>query len=125
MAMRGQRLLIVPTLAALALVGAGAGCGNEAPLFPTYHNDVQPIMQAHCIRCHGAGGTLNLDPDIPVINGSMTPKTTDFTTYDKLKAAAPTLQAFILSGPMPPPPSTKLDSYDYDTIVTWANNPLP
>ena len=128
MVMRGQRLLIV---AALALVGAGAGCGNDAPLFPTYHNDIKPIMAAHCIRCHGAGGTMNMDPDIPVISPSknQTPVLGNFTSFAGLMPfTGPNggaLKLKIDTLPMPPPPSTALDSYDYDTIVTWATNPLP
>ena len=32
---------------------------------PTYAADVQPIFVAHCVMCHGRGGTLNdaLNPD--------------------------------------------------------------
>jgi hypothetical protein len=44
-------------LAALAL----AGCEKPVPAMPTYTNDVLPIFEAHCIRCHGAGGSLNAD----------------------------------------------------------------
>jgi hypothetical protein len=44
-------------LAALALVG----CEKPVPATPTYTHDVQPILEAHCARCHGAGGTLNID----------------------------------------------------------------
>ena len=125
MAMRGQRLLIVELLAALAFVGAG--CGNEAPLFPTYHNDVKPILEAHCIRCHGAGGMLNTDPDIPLISGVMKPNATDLTTYTGVKAPAVFLVLIpsINTLPMPPPPSTALDSYDYDTLANWVANGGP
>jgi hypothetical protein len=44
-------------LAALAL----GGCGKPVPATPTYTEDVLPILEAHCVRCHGAGGTLNAD----------------------------------------------------------------
>lgn len=44
-------------LAALAL----AGCEKPVPATPTYTADVLPIFEAHCVRCHGAGGTLNAD----------------------------------------------------------------
>jgi mono/diheme cytochrome c family protein len=49
----------------LALGGlAGGGCTAESvPNVPTYENDVKPIMEARCIRCHGAGGMLNADPN--------------------------------------------------------------
>jgi hypothetical protein len=129
MAMRARTLLIVAALSGVAF--SGAGCGNEAPLFPTYHNDIKPIMAAHCIRCHGAGGTMNMDPDIPVIMPSknQTPVLGDFTSLAGLMPfTGPnggTLKQKIDILPMPPPPSTALDSYDYDTIVTWASTPLP
>ncbi|HEY2731156.1 MAG TPA: hypothetical protein VGK52_14535 [Polyangia bacterium] len=46
------------TLAALAL----AACQEPVPKTPTFEVDVKPIFQANCVRCHGAGGTLNADP---------------------------------------------------------------
>jgi hypothetical protein len=57
-------------LAALAL----AACEKPVPAMPTYTADVQPILEAHCVRCHGAGGTLNadarsLEPSSPPPNG--------------------------------------------------------
>jgi hypothetical protein len=45
-------------LAALAL----AGCEKPVPATPTYSKHVLPILEAHCVRCHGSGGTLNADP---------------------------------------------------------------
>jgi hypothetical protein len=49
------------------LVGAGAlsGCGeNPVPETVLFNLDVQPLLQARCVRCHGAGGTLNADSDL-------------------------------------------------------------
>src|SRR5262249_29554912 len=31
-----------------------AGCGAEVPPQPTWFDDVQPILTANCVRCHGA-----------------------------------------------------------------------
>ena len=45
----------------LGALPALAGCGSsEAPIpeMPTFAADVQPILAAHCVRCHGAGGML-------------------------------------------------------------------
>lgn len=37
------------------VLGAGlAACGGEVPASPTYFDDVQPILRANCVRCHGA-----------------------------------------------------------------------
>lgn len=51
-----MRHLLVPRL--LSLVGAlgvlGLGACSELPSTPTYFDDVQPILQANCARCHGA-----------------------------------------------------------------------
>ena len=47
------------TLALAALVG---GCEDAIPASPTFEVDVKPIFLANCVRCHGAGGTLNADP---------------------------------------------------------------
>jgi mono/diheme cytochrome c family protein len=39
------------------------GCAEDpVPFDPGYAADVQPIMMAHCVRCHGGGGKLNADP---------------------------------------------------------------
>ena len=45
---------------ALLLAAAGAGCTiyPAEPTSPTYAKDVQPILAAHCTRCHGGDGTL-------------------------------------------------------------------
>jgi hypothetical protein len=45
-------------LGAILLAGAMltglAGCSREAPV--SYARDVQPILQANCLRCHQTGG---------------------------------------------------------------------
>jgi hypothetical protein len=127
--MRGHKLLYVAALAGLALVGT-AGCDNPGdnspPPFPSYAEDVQPILFAHCVRCHGSGGTLNADPDIAPINSTMKPNMMDdFTTYAGAKTFAPLFKSAIDNYPMPPPPSERLDAYTYDTLITWAKNPQP
>ena len=53
-----RRGVIVLVLAA----GALGGCEEPVPKTPTFSVDVRPIFEAHCVRCHGAGGTLNEDP---------------------------------------------------------------
>ena len=47
--------------AALAVLTFSA-CQEPVPKTPTFAVDVKPIFEAHCVRCHGAGGTLNKDP---------------------------------------------------------------
>jgi hypothetical protein len=133
--MRGQRLFFVAALAVGALVGA-PGCGNDGvPPFPTYENDIRPLMAANCVRCHGAGGTLNLDPDVTTkINSSFVPTNGDFTRLDDANgrngllhytAAGPGLAAMNLFLPqMPPPPADPLSGWYKDLLETWVNNPI-
>ena len=45
-------------LFALAFAGLTLGCSPEVPANPTYTNDVKAILDAHCVRCHGANDTL-------------------------------------------------------------------
>jgi hypothetical protein len=53
------------TMLALSLAAAGAGCTiyPAEPASPTFTKDVQPILAAHCVRCHGAGNSLTNEAD--------------------------------------------------------------
>jgi hypothetical protein len=53
------------TAFALLLAAAGAGCTvyPAEPTSPTFAKDVQPILAAHCTRCHGGDGTLTNEVD--------------------------------------------------------------
>jgi hypothetical protein len=134
MAMRTHSLLVVFAFAAGALVGV-AGCENSVPPFPSYEKDVKPIMSANCIRCHGAGGTLNTDPDIPKVNGTTTPSASDFTQLGNSNghnglmmyaAGGPLAGAMTIFLPqMPPPPSPALGGYELDVFQAWLKNPAP
>ncbi|HEY2731157.1 MAG TPA: hypothetical protein VGK52_14540 [Polyangia bacterium] len=128
MGMRAHGFFLITMLAGIGLVGA-AGCLNSVPERPSYERDIKPLMEAHCIRCHGAGGTLNADPDIAKISGVQKPLATDFTSLNGLMPltgpAEPALELFIRSLPMPPPPSDLLTSWESDLLFTWAKNPLP
>ena len=75
-------LLFAVAVAAIA----AAGCNAYAPVpdHPAYDIEVRPIFMAHCARCHGAGGTLNVateptGPDAAVLP-SITSGLTQFTT---------------------------------------------
>jgi hypothetical protein len=131
MSMRSRQLLLV---AAVAAVLGSSGCENAVPLFPRYTTDIKPIMQGHCIRCHGGGGMLNADPVIAPISNSQKPTQGDFTqladkgmTFGLMHytgALAPAFKAFVDNDPMPPPPAPPLTPFEYDTLMTWMSNPL-
>ena len=62
--MRRNGLLVTTALASV-LAGLGGACSIEdTPHAPTYTLDIQPLVLSRCVRCHGAGGHLNADPDI-------------------------------------------------------------
>jgi hypothetical protein len=137
-AMRGTTVSLI-ALAGLAAVLGGAGCvesSGDEPVNPSYTRNIKPLMEAHCIRCHGAGGTLNGDPDIAKVNGSMAATNGDFTTLADASATifglmhyvngapgAPSMGLFLPS--MPPPPAPPLTTWEKDVLLKWLANPLP
>ena len=126
----------LPVVLALLAV-LGAGCGEEpAPLFPSYATDVKPLVAARCIRCHGAGGMLNTDPDSTPVLGVQKPNNSDFTRLDDANGnygllhytsagagGVKSLTTFLSM--MPPPPAPPLTDREYNILVNWAKNPLP
>jgi hypothetical protein len=136
MAMRAKSLLIPLVLALPGVLAGVAGCGNNVPPFPTYSKDVKPIMEANCIRCHGAGGSLNADPDIAKVNGQPAPTMSDFTQladangrfgllhYTSQTPGGVTLMTAFLPQ-MPPPPSPVLGGYELDVLEAWIKDPRP
>jgi Copper type II ascorbate-dependent monooxygenase, C-terminal domain len=83
---------LVPALTALLL-----GC---APAAPTWHSDVEPIVQARCQSCHVEGGIAPFA----------------LTTYAQAQAMAPAIAAAVSSGSMPPWRAGEAD-------VTYLRNP--
>ena len=52
-----------PILASLSLLMA---CPAAAPPGPTWHQDVLPIVERHCLRCHSGGGIGTFVMDDPL-----------------------------------------------------------
>ncbi|HVZ72308.1 MAG TPA: hypothetical protein VHJ20_08030 [Polyangia bacterium] len=119
---------------AFATVASGfvAGCGeNPVPEMITYEKDVGPLLNARCVRCHGAGGTLNKDPDISPawIAGKMTdgmpdhhdtPQSAMFDTLAHAKMYANGFVKLWLDYPMPPPPGAQLTDREREILLNWT-----
>ena len=62
-----------------------AACSSHTdpvPAMPSYATDVEPIFAAHCIRCHGEGGTLNAAPNPDGTRGPGAPSLCYLQMYD-------------------------------------------
>ncbi len=137
--MRRCQSVLVARLAvgAIALMGGAlwSCCGNDVPIRPSYRINIAPLMEAHCTRCHGAGGTLNGDPDSPGVLGQPAggpPTNGDFTSlagsngHKGLSSYnAALMKTYIESGPMPPPPAPPLTDWEYTMLLEWCDNQIP
>jgi hypothetical protein len=134
-------------LAAGALAAGAAACGSSGtapvPVAPTYATDVRPILLQHCVRCHGAGGTLNVDPtstaQTPPPNGyfdhyedqgDCTPGdggALPATCKQGAASLAPGMATLVDNDEMPPAPAPLLSTHDRQVIDRWAAEtpPLP
>jgi hypothetical protein len=128
----------------VAAVLSLAACAPEVPAAPTYANDVQPILMAHCVRCHGANDMLNALPEAAHLRAPM-PLLCYFQrladegdcatgTSTTCKHGAQYCALMIpprLSYPrgnigiMPPAPSDPLNDWEKDVLQRWALNPAP
>jgi hypothetical protein len=120
-------------LVILVLALAAGACEPEKPAMPSFAVDVGPILASHCVRCHGAGGTLQGEPGDPL--GA--PTVCHFNIYDDVgdcnadpttcqtgaKTCSAIFEAYLPS--MPPPPAAKLNAWELDVLRTWAKNPTP
>jgi hypothetical protein len=124
------------SLFALALGVSVMACSPEVPANPTYTKDVKPILDAHCVRCHGE--TLTPDPNLPTempvichlnrfgddctnpaacTSGAASPTCTGLSTL-YIVAADSTGKR------MPPPPSDPLNDWEVDVLTRWFKAPV-
>jgi hypothetical protein len=122
-------------------------CEKPVPKNPSFDVDVKPLFEAHCVRCHGAGGTLNKDPlsvlatEVPG-NGYLasyqdvrdcTPDAMLNTPKDCARGARSEAEMgsidFYLHFPgvlrMPPAPSEPLTDWEMELVETWLKNGYP
>jgi hypothetical protein len=139
-------LLCSLALAAVAL----AGCEEPVPATPTFAHDVLPIFRAACVRCHGAGGTRNMDPAMTgVYKGETAPGgyldsygDVGDCTVDPVTMRTPAscgkgalseasniniyLNVFPPALRMPPSPSEPLARWEHEVVDNWlAEKPVP
>ena len=120
-------------LVILVLAAFSGACEPEKPAMPSFALDVQPILAAHCLRCHGAGGTLQGEPGDPLgvpgvcyfdLYETLGDCNTDPTTCKTgTKTCALIWEAYFPI--MPPPPAAKLNDWELSVLRTWAKNPIP
>ena len=130
-------------LFALALGVSATGCSPEVPAAPTYTKDVQPILAAHCVRCHDE--TFRTDP--VGILGNKTPLLCHLNRYGNMPADCPdpatcsygagspscaTMIPALIVLPdgeakrMPPAPADPLNDWEKDVLTRWGRtNPPP
>jgi hypothetical protein len=122
---------------ALLAIGCGPPPGPDKPSFAT---DIRPIMLAHCVRCHGAGGKLNADPDsIGAMYRNKAPNALFLDTFEDpsncpvascqgARKGAPFFANFLPGmgdDRMPPKPSDPLSDTQIELVLRWAKNPAP
>jgi hypothetical protein len=123
-----------PAIALLVLVAAVSACEPEKPAMPSFARDVAPIFKAHCVRCHGAGGTLNAEPRDPMDARPTLCHLNIYNDEGDCSAAMPvncrrgalicasSILSLLNAQPsaiMPPPPA-ELNDWEKDVIATWA-----
>jgi hypothetical protein len=148
MAAKSNSMRTKRRFAALAFAGALASllaaCSPEVPANPTYTTDVKAILDAHCVRCHGAGDMLNAYPH----GGSSNPTPrrcylqrfgdegdcSNVTNPDCKPGVGntvcgPLISLYINTTPgstlfMPPPPSDPLNDWEKEVIARWTTQGL-
>jgi hypothetical protein len=149
-----KQILLCRFMLALALAALPAACSAPVPASPSYEANVRPIFMSHCVRCHGAGGTLNqafnpTGPDAaPLTSDPLKPITCYLNQYDDTNCTpgdaglpanchhgakfcttiANGIGVRIHGGgtarPMPPPPAPPLDDWELKVVDAWLLNPV-
>jgi hypothetical protein len=140
--------MLMVAVAGAAMAATGCNAYPSAPTNPAYDIDVRPIFMAHCVRCHGAGGTLNnptepTGPNAPIIPSVSDPTVQNtfavanlyldqyYSTATKNGAASLTglIGGVVVSSAkppqaMPPAPAPRLNDWEVGTVVNWTKNPI-
>src|ERR1035438_2683253 len=84
--MRGAILGVVILGAGLHAAPPGGGPGTQVNPAPTFHRDIEPILQRRCQTCHRDGEAAPM----PLL------------TYEQARPWAKAIRASVLTGKMPP-----------------------
>src|SRR5665647_1266062 len=116
------RLAVVSVL--VSVIGSLAGCGDGLPASPTYFTDIQPILRANCVRCHGADP---VDPKIAKFRLDRYVKG-DAATFDAWDYAqgttqdpAPMIRVAVDQESPAMPPDYALTDRQRDILARWRS----
>lgn len=111
------------------VLGAGlAACGGEVPASPTYFDDVQPILRANCVRCHGA---VPSDPKIAKfrLDRYVKDDAATFDAWDYAQAsagdAAPMIRVAVDLESPAMPPDYALTERQREILARWVMQGAP
>jgi hypothetical protein len=130
-------MMMTRRLLGLGLALFAIGCSPPAgPDNPSFEKDIKPIMLAHCVRCHGAGGKLNADPDsIGGTYRNKPPLNLYLDSFDDpacpagvsclgAKRGSGTFSAYLPGegdDRMPPKPAEALSDLQLEIVLRWAS----
>ncbi|HWO23558.1 MAG TPA: hypothetical protein VNO30_32680 [Kofleriaceae bacterium] len=110
-------------------LGLGLGaCGGEVPASPTYFDDVQPILRANCVRCHGA---VPSDPKIAKfrLDRYVKDDAATFDVWDYAQAGAgadaPMLRVAVDLQTPAMPPDYALTERQREILTRWVEQGAP
>jgi hypothetical protein len=100
--------------------------GAQADSAVTFHKDVEPILQQHCVECHRASGTNTMGMVAPMA----------FTSYEGTRPWAKSMAKQVEARTMPPWHASgefdgvfknerKLSDAEIATLVAWTNTGAP
>jgi hypothetical protein len=104
--------LLAVVAAAGGCYGSGAepdACPRDLPAacpaqVPSYATDVAPVIETHCVTCHGPNGPASM---------------LDFRTYDKVFAKRTSILSQVYSCRMPPHGSPAPTPQERATLLDW------